>query len=53
MFEKIRQEQAVVFDAAVPIAQQLTHIAEQEVALLTSEEFLKERKSLLCRCYAA
>ena len=34
MFEKVRQEQAVVFDAAVPIAQQLTRIAEQEVALL-------------------
>ena len=44
MFEKVRQEQAVVFDAAVPIAQQLTRIAEQEVALLTSEEFLKVAK---------
>lgn len=44
MFEKVRQEQAVVFDAAVPIAEQLTRIAEQEVALLTSEEFLKVAK---------
>ncbi len=44
MFEKVRQEQAVVFDAAVPISEQLTRIAEQEVALLTSEEFLKVAK---------
>ncbi|MCQ8881856.1 TetR/AcrR family transcriptional regulator [Pseudoalteromonas shioyasakiensis] len=44
MFEKVRQEQAVVFDASLPIAEQLTCIAEQEVALLTSEEFLKVAK---------
>ena len=44
MFEKVRQEQAVVFDACLPIAEQLTRIAEQEVALLTSEEFLKVAK---------
>lgn len=44
MFEKVRQEKAVVFNKQHPIAEQLTQIAVQEVALLTSEEFLKIAK---------
>ncbi|MBE0350020.1 MULTISPECIES: TetR/AcrR family transcriptional regulator [Pseudoalteromonas] len=44
MFEKVRQEKAVIFDKQHPIAEQLTQIAVQEVALLTSEEFLKIAK---------
>lgn len=44
MFEKVRQEKAVIFNKQHPIAEQLTQIAVQEVALLTSEEFLKIAK---------
>ncbi|WP_304635610.1 TetR/AcrR family transcriptional regulator [Pseudoalteromonas sp.] len=44
MFEKVCQEKAVIFDKQHPIAEQLTQIAVQEVALLTSEEFLKIAK---------
>ncbi|MGX1112272.1 TetR/AcrR family transcriptional regulator of autoinduction and epiphytic fitness [Pseudoalteromonas sp. MBR-15] len=44
MFEKVRQEKAVVFNKQHPIAEQLTQIAVQEVALLTSEEFLRIAK---------
>ena len=44
MFEKVRKDNAVLFNSDKPVNEQLTQIAEQEVALLTSKEFLKVAK---------
>ena len=44
MFEKVRKDNAVLFNSVKPVNEQLTQIAEQEVALLTSKEFLKVAK---------
>src|SRR5690606_34912197 len=41
MFDKLAQGGEVKFDAAVPIAQQLRRIAQDEVALLSSAAFLR------------
>lgn len=44
MFDKLAQGGEVKFDAAIPIAQQLRRIAEDEVALLSSAAFLRVAK---------
>ena len=44
MFEKVRKDNAVLFNSDKPVNEQLTQIAEQEVALLTSKAFLKVAK---------
>ncbi|MDX3773347.1 TetR/AcrR family transcriptional regulator [Chromatiaceae bacterium AAb-1] len=41
MFDKLSQGKEVHFDAALPVAQQLQQIAADEVAMLSSEAFLR------------
>ena len=44
MFDKLSQGGEVHFDATLPIAQQLRKIAEDEVAMLSSDAFLRVAK---------
>jgi TetR/AcrR family transcriptional regulator of autoinduction and epiphytic fitness len=44
MFDKLSQGGVVRFDASIPIAQQLRKIAEDEVAMLSSDAFLRVAK---------
>jgi TetR/AcrR family transcriptional regulator of autoinduction and epiphytic fitness len=44
MFDKLSQGGVVRFDASIPIAQQLRKIAEDEVAMLSSDTFLRVAK---------
>jgi len=44
MFDKLLQGSLVRFDASIPIGQQLRKIAEDEVAMLSSDAFLRVAK---------
>lgn len=44
MFDKLLNASEVRFDSSTPIDQQLKHIAEDEVAMLSSEAFLRVAK---------
>ena len=44
MLQHLDESAAIAFDSSVPLEKQLTNIAEQEAALLTSDNFLKIAK---------